>query len=305
MVIQVAVAVIEDGMGRVLLSRRPAEVHLGGLWEFPGGKLEPGETLSQALCREIQEELGLVVLGHRPLIRIRHRYPEKEVQLLVERVTCWQGEPQGREGQSIAWVTLDQIDRYPLPPADGPIVRAMMLPEQYLITGDATQASFLPRFKAALERGIRLIQIRPFAGAISADQIRAATEMATAYGATLLLNSRLLSDGDDFPQLGLHLTSADLMELKQRPERVWAAASCHDAQQLIHASSLGLDFAVLSPVLPTTSHPEATPLGWSGFTELVDQAALPVYALGGMGGISPEEVWAHGGQGIAAIRGLW
>ena len=99
--VHVAVAVIQDALGRVLLSRRPEQVHQGGLWEFPGGKLEQGESLSHALRREILEELGLQVMDHQPLIAITHHYPDRSVLLDVHRVTEYLGEPHGLEDQPL------------------------------------------------------------------------------------------------------------------------------------------------------------------------------------------------------------
>jgi thiamine monophosphate synthase len=83
------------------------------------------------------------------------------------------------------------------------------------------------------------------------------------------------------------------------------SASCHDAQELQQAENLGLDFVVLSPVLPTRSHPDAEVLGWQKFSQLCEQISLPVYALGGMSTELMPKSWMHGAQGIAGIRGLW
>ena len=131
----VAVAVIQDSSGRILLSRRADHAHQGGLWEFPGGKLDPGETLAQALKREIREELGIEVQSHSPLIRINHRYPDRSVLLDVHRVTAYSGVPEGREGQPLVWVAPESMRDYPMPAADRPIVTALRLPDSYLITG--------------------------------------------------------------------------------------------------------------------------------------------------------------------------
>jgi 8-oxo-dGTP diphosphatase len=105
--IHVAAAVVVDGLGRVLVSQRPGHVHQGGLWEFPGGKLEAGETAETGLKRELHEELGITVQAARPLIRVYHAYPDKPVLLDVWRVTRYSGEPAGLEGQPIDWVAVD------------------------------------------------------------------------------------------------------------------------------------------------------------------------------------------------------
>lgn len=308
--LHVAVAIIEDAAGRVLISRRPPHVHGGGLWEFPGGKLEPGESLERALRREIHEELGLRLERHRPLIRFTHHYPEHSVLLDVHRITAFSGEAHGREGQPLAWVCPQELRAYPLLPADAPIAMALCLPDRYLITGEdpTDRAGFMTRLEQALAVGQRLIQLRAknLTEPSLQELARVALECCRAYGARLLLNAPPeLAQAVDAD--GVHLSSRRLMQLRVRPlgpERL-VAASCHDARELAQAERLGLDFAVLSPVLPTRSHPAAEPLGWARFAELVEAAALPVYALGGMHPGLIEIAQSHGAQGIAGISGLW
>ena len=99
--IHVAAAAIHDQNGHVLLSRRAPDSHQGGLWEFPGGKLEPGESVASALRRELQEELDIQVSEHHPLIRVRHDYADRRVLLDVHKVTAWQGQPRGVENQPL------------------------------------------------------------------------------------------------------------------------------------------------------------------------------------------------------------
>lgn len=308
--IHVAAAALVDGDGRILLTRRHDDSHQGGLWEFPGGKLESGETVEQGLHRELHEELGIEIGSCRPLIRIRHAYPDRSVLLDVYRVDGWRGEPQGREGQPLAWVAQDALSDYPMPAADVPIVAALRLPSTYLITPpriDDTER-FINSIGLALDRGVTLFQLRLFD--LADDRLRQigrrVCERCHARGARVLLNGsaeQAAAIGCD----GLHLSSAALHAHPHRPvgEGEWLAASCHSADDLRQAARLGADFALLSPVLPTRSHPDADPLGWSRFEGLVDQAALPVYALGGMRPELLETAWQRGAQGIAGIRGLW
>lgn len=311
MTIHVAVAVIEDDFGRVLLSRRPSHVHQGGLWEFPGGKRDPGEELSQALAREIDEELGLRVEAHHPLIRVQHDYGDKRVLLDVHRITCWSGQPAGREGQAIRWVPRQELASYPMPAADRPIVTALRLPDRYLIaSGEALNdlSHFSLRLETALAAGVRLVQLRP--ESLLPRQWRPllnrALELCGRFQADLLLNSRVGLPADPADGVGIHLTGRDLMSFTQPPTvGGYLAASCHSLAELKQAESLGADFAVLSPVLPTTSHPGAQTLGWDLFAEWVEQVNLPVYALGGVGDCLPEVAWQRGGQGIAGISGFW
>lgn len=119
-VIEVVAAVIERE-GRILIARRPAALHLGGLWEFPGGKRQPGETPEAALVREIREELDAAVTVGELLDDVEWTYPEKTVRLLFFRCAL-DDEPRAAEGQEIAWVAPADLDRYEFPPADGSLV---------------------------------------------------------------------------------------------------------------------------------------------------------------------------------------
>ena len=305
--LHVAVAVLRNAEGKILLSRRRKGTHLAGLWEFPGGKLEAGESLSGALRREIKEELGIHILTHRPLIQISHSYPEKQVFLDVHLVNTWRGAVAGMEGQQIDWVAVGEIDEYHLPPADRPIVTATRLPSRYLITPPSIddESIFLQQLETSLQQGIRLLQLRlpgydkqRFASL--ADRVMA---LCHAYGAALMLKDESLARQFG---CGLHLGSAQLKAMRSRsfPTRQLLAASCHTQRELAHAASIGVDFATLSPVQPTATHPQARPLGWDEFSALVRQATLPVYALGGMQTEHIQQAWRCGAQGVAAIRGL-
>lgn len=308
--LHVAVAVIQDHRGRVLLSQRPEHVHQGGLWEFPGGKIESGETLSQALKRELREELNIEVTTHKPLIRITHHYSDKSVVLDVHRVTGFNGTPEGLEGQPLSWVSVAKIGDYPLPAADRPIVTALKLPPTYLITGaDPTSPElFIQRLEKALQRGERLIQLRAtdLAELEYRQLASTALERCREWGAQLLLNAEP-EWADELGADGVHLNGRRLSSFQKRPltKSLLVSASCHNSEELNKAEMLGLDFVVLSPVLPTSSHPDAKPLGWEKFRELVESCSLPVYALGGMSRDRATEAVANGGQGVAAIRGLW
>lgn len=309
--LHVAAAIIVNAVGEVLISRRHAHVHQGGLWEFPGGKLEPGEAVQQALRRELDEELGIHVTRARPLIRIPYHYPEQDVLLDVWRVEAYTGEPHGREGQPLAWVEPDKLQRQDFPPANGPIITAAQLPDRYLITPDPAGIAvdtFLEHLVGSLQRGIKLVQLRAPSLTEAGYVSLAARCLAVcrAQGARLLLNAepRLIERlGAD----GVHLNSRRLMALRERPLPApgLVAASCHDRHELARAEQLGLDFCVLSPVQATESHPDATPIGWPAVATLVARVSLPVYALGGLNESDLPKAWEHGVQGVAAMRGLW
>ncbi len=308
--IHVVAAALADERGRILLTRRPDHVHQGGLWEFPGGKLEPGESPETALARELQEELGVDPVATEPMIRVRHDYGDRRVLLDVRRVLRYSGAPHGREGQPLRWVHPESMRARELPAADWPIVLALRLPDLYVITGEdpADQAGFLDRLEAVLRGGLRMVQLRahhlpPSAYAALA---RRAFPLCQRSGARLVLNVAPHL-ARDIPHHGIHLSAANLHSLVVRPigEGRLVGASCHDRSDLARAQALGLDYALLSPVRATLSHPQATPLGWERFAELADAAGLPVYALGGLAPADLTQAKRHGAQGVAAIRGLW
>ena len=308
--LDVAAAAIVNANNEVLIAKRASHRHQGDRWEFPGGKLEPGETAEQALVRELQEELGITATAFRRLITIRHHYGDKAVCLHVFRVEAFIGTPHGHEGQPLAWVSAARLHDYPFPAANVPIIAAVQLPTQLLIT---PEPDGLPVFLAQIERacagGIRLLQLR--AHSLSDTAYRALAPQVHAITArhdcALLLNRH----PDVLAGLaceGWHLSGVNMNQiagstLQQRPR--WLSAACHDANQLQQAIRLGVDFMLVSPVRPTTSHPHADVLGWPRFAELAAQANRPVYALGGLGLAELSISWQHGGQGVAAQRAFW
>ena len=129
--VHVVAAAVIDAAGRVLIAQRPSGKHMAGGWEFPGGKLEPGEERLTGLARELREELGISITGTaRPLIRVRHAYPSREVLLDIWVVKRYSGEARGLDGQALRWCTQDELVAAELLPADRPIVRALRLPER-------------------------------------------------------------------------------------------------------------------------------------------------------------------------------
>lgn len=309
--LHVAVAVIRDQSGKVLIAKRPDHLHQGGCWEFPGGKVEAAEEVEQALHRELSEELGINVIEAQPLIVVPFTYPEHRVVLDVWEVTAFSGEPSGCEGQPVKWVSNAELDLYTFPEANYPIIRAAQLPGLYMITGKPADQPelFLQKLEAALQRGIRLVQLR--AKMLTDDALRLLAEQAIAlchrYEAKLLLNGspellRALPQAD-----GLQLSSDKGAAYQARPidHEKLLGVSCHSPQQLRQAELIGADFALLSPVQATATHPDDEPLGWQRFTECVAESTIPVYALGGMDASLQDKARLCGGQGVAAISALW
>lgn len=125
--VHVAVGIVAGADGAVLITRRPDHVHQGGLWEFPGGKVEHGESVIAALGRELREELGIAVRAAKPLLQTGHAYPDnRRVLLDVWRVTDFEGEPHGREGQPLVWASPGEMEQYTFPAADAPIIAALL-----------------------------------------------------------------------------------------------------------------------------------------------------------------------------------
>lgn len=306
--VEVVAAVIERPDGCFLLAQRPEGKAYAGYWEFPGGKVEPGEPLALALARELHEELGIDVERAYPWIVRTYAYPHANVRLNFFRVRAWRGEAHGRETQQLSWQHVSALAVAPLLPANGPVMRALQLPSEYAITraGEIGIEAQLNLLDQALARGLGLIQVREKnMQASDLNRFAAAViEKARACGAKVLINAdialarRLGADG-------VHLTSAQLSCLEQRPELDWCAASCHSAADLERAVHFGIDFAVLGPVGATPTHPDAQPLGWEGFAAATQGTALPVFALGGMAPEHMETAWRHGAHGIAMLRGSW
>ena len=310
MPVHVAVAVVINAQDEVLISLRPEHVHQGGLWEFPGGKVEEGEDIRAALQRELHEEMGIEVQQARPLIRIQHDYGDKTVLLDVWLVQRFSGDVHGREGQAWRWVSKRDLRDYRFPAANEPIISAVDLPECYLITPSPAEPGneFLAKLARCLQSGIKLVQLRAkqLNDAEYVSLAKQVLELCLQYDARLLLNSAPAL-ASTIGAHGVHLTSERLRECTERPlsEGLLVGASCHNEQELVQAQRIGADFAVLAPVLPTESHPGAAILGWQQFSALMDKTVIPVYALGGVGRKQLEQAFNCGAQGIAAIRGLW
>lgn len=305
---QVVAAVIYRADGRFLLAQRPAGKVYEGYWEFPGGKVEPGESAAAALARELHEELGIEVKQAHPWITRRYVYAHATVDLNFYRVTEFAGEAHGRENQALSWQSIEHIDVCPMLPANGPILSALSLPPIYGITnaGETGVATAIQDIEQALESGLKLIQVREPQLDTRMLQEFAATVLnrARAKGARVLINADAKlaqSLGAD----GLHLKAGQLRSLNERPALALVGASCHDAWELEQACRLGIDFVVLGPVTSTLSHPGTEPLGWRSFEQLIKGCSIPVYALGGMALEHLERAWACGAHGIAMQRGAW
>ena len=302
----VAGALLRERQGgtQVLLARRLPGTHQGGLWEFPGGKVERGEDASSALARELHEEIGVTEPRADSLIRFPYRYPEFRMDFEVFRVTDWHGEVRPMLGQELRWVALDRLYDMDTPPASHTVLRALRLPRHYAITPDPADSGDWDTALEHLlqEEDIRLLQLR--AHSLQEQEYRACARRVVAvaheHGVQVLLNapaSEVLACGAD----GVHLNGNRLRQLRTRPlsPDLWVAASCHGKEDLEHARSIDADFAVLSrPGKPGSCDAEF-------FASHTARTTLPVYAIGSLRRGDCERMVACGGQGIAAVRGFW
>ncbi|CAM0997935.1 Nudix family hydrolase [Rhodanobacter sp. Root179] len=310
-VMHVMAAVMLDALGRVLLAQRPPGKHLAGLWEFPGGKLEAGETPFEALARELREEIGVILLRAEPLIRVPCHYPDRELLLDTWQTAQWEGEPQSLEGQALQWLPPEQVDPSMLTRADRAILQALRLPSRYAITPadvpPEQAGAWFERIGQAIERSPQLVQLQLplWPREMVRELATGLLPLARRHGSQLLLHGDI--EGARLLGIGVQLRSRELEALGERPlpPSQLIGASCHDATDLARAEQLGVDFATLAPVAATPTCLQTPPLGWTCFQSLAEAAALPVYALGGLAPAHIAQARIHSGQGIAGTREFW
>ncbi|MCG6874193.1 MAG: Nudix family hydrolase [Betaproteobacteria bacterium] len=306
--VDVAAAILTRPDGSFLLAQRPDSKVYSGYWEFPGGKVESGESVAHALARELQEELGIEVRRAYPWITRVYTYPHATVRLHFYRVVDWQGAPRCKEHKAIAWERIDAITVSPLLPANDPVLKSLSLPAEYAISNasDMGEVRFLECLQRRLAAGLRLVQVRERSMPARALARLVERVVAAAHPAS----ARVLVNGDiDVARAagadGVQLTERQLMTIEARPELALVGASCHNSDALHRAESLGADFAVLGPVKATPTHPDAVPLGWDGFGTIATRAAIPVYGIGGLTRADFDAAWSQGAHGLAMIRGSW
>ena len=293
-----------------LLAQRPEGKVYAGYWEFPGGKVESGETVREALVRELQEELGITVTDCSPWLTRVFTYPHATVRLNFWRVTAWDGEigiTAPLEHSAVDWQKCGKSAGVaPILPANDPILKALALPTTMAITMAESEGveRQLKRLEGALNAGLRLIQVRD-KGWPPAQRLwfaETVVRLAHSHGALVVIN-----DDEEIARRtgadGLHLSAARLASCTQRPDFAWVGASRHKAAELARAGELDLDYALLGPVLPTPTHPESAGLGWTEFAGMLAGNTLPVFALGGMQPAMLAAAQGHGAHGIALMRG--
>jgi len=311
--VHVSVGVIErnspNGMKHILIAKRSLDVHQGGFWEFPGGKVEEGERVIEALSRELNEELGIELLQDaiQPLIQIEHDYGDKQVLLDVWRVRGFSGEPRGREGQPLRWVPVNDLMQFAFPAANQSIITACLLPQKYIITPEyasITEAQVNLAFLLKQEASLILLRQPQLNEAEYSYFVHHLCAALPQLSGKLILSTQL--DLRGVSVRGIHLPYRVAALLSQRPVEIdqLFAVSCHNDIEVEHAERIGADFITLSPVQVTASHLEQPELGWTQFKQWTEKSKIPVFAQGGMSRGDLSVAVSNGAQGISGIR-LW
>ncbi len=305
----VAVAIFLRPDGTFLLSSRPEGKPYSGYWEFPGGKIEPGESVQDALVRELIEELNVTITVSHPWFTFLMRYTHATVRLHCWRVLAWTGEMHGMEGQAFAWQSIDAIEVTPTLPGCVPIFRALALPQTMWISNAAAlgTSAWLAALESALDRldrvGAPMIQVREksMEGAALQDFATRVIRLARPRGAKVLINGDIdlaRAVGAD----GVHLPASQIAALKVRPDLPLVGASTHSRDEILRAAERGCDYCVLGPVKETPSHPGQPGIGWSRFAQLALDAPVPVLGIGGLNEAERGDSIAAGAHGLAMLR---
>ncbi len=297
--IEVVAAVIRDVDGKVLIAKRPTGKHQGGKWEFPGGKVEKGESRRSALVREIKEEIGIDIGHSARLISVYHEYDDKAIYLDVYEVQQWTGEAEGREGQPIQWVDTNDLHEFEFPEANSAIVEAACLPKHLKVMANAKDAEeFKNQFTANIKSGYGLI-LQSFDGESSSyipshEEINWMLDSAATHQVKVLLESPPPLVRSDYY---LHLNAEELQSVQEKPSAIRVSAACSNAEELFKAQRLELDFIMVGPVLTNASGGNKV-IGWPMFQSLSARVNIPVYAIGGVGEKDMELAREYGAQGI-------
>ncbi len=302
---QISLGIIKNSLGQILLAKRPSGKHLSGYWEFPGGKVESGESFKMALRRELQEEVNINVEAIKKIFEYQYHYPDRVLHFQVFEVLTYSNEVKALESQNLQWVDESDIDKQNSPPANVALMNALNLSDLYMIACTSVyKEELFSQVKAQLIAGVSIVQFR----APQLNKVQYITQavelrdLCKEYGAKLISNCEL-SWVEEIQPHGIHLTSARLQEVSQHSDsNDYFSASCHDEREIKLAHQLNVSCILIGAVNVTLSHSNNHALGWNNFRRLCDLANIPVYALGGLEKNDLMTAKLSGAQGIAGIR---
>jgi 8-oxo-dGTP diphosphatase len=306
--IEVAAGVVRNSQGQILVGQRIVDDMYLGKWEFPGGKIEIGETVEEALRRELYEELGIEVGETEPLISLKHDYPDRKVQLNVLEVLSYRGRAHGREGQAIRWVDVSMLDKLDFLAANGPIMNAVRLPGIIYRTDISVLGSDGSIREAEGLAG------RPEPSAMLVNPgTPGAVYSPTVVRETLVGISNVLAGspvslyvvGDpklvhDIDISGFHFDHdfPAATRTLNHPGNPLIGATCSSLEDIVLATDAGSDYVFLDPTQICDSRPDRGELDWEAFSKIVEAAGVPVYAVGGLKLDDRAVARRMGGQGV-------
>ena len=307
---KISLAVIINSQGKILLSQRKKGIHLESLWEFPGGKLNSGESFKQALRREIKEELNINLGECKKLIDFNYCYPDRELHFQVFIVPVKDLVIHHAEKQNIRWIEKSKLKTLDLPSANEIICNALLMPDLYMIADYKVLGNkIISLVEKQLLCGVRMVQYRITGEYIPKQTIEIGyilKKLCDKYSATLVLNSNWQLWQSIKPH-GVHIKSCDLSKYRDLQDEIpfqALSAACHTEHDVEMINQCAIHSAVVGSVHPTQTHPEARAIGWIGFSRLCQKINKPVYAIGGCNRTDVRTSQVYGGQGIASIRGF-
>jgi len=307
--VHVAVGIVFNPSHQVLISKRAMHVHQGGLWEFPGGKVESAEDARSALSRELHEELGITIESSVPLMKIDHDYGDKRVCLHILEVSRFNGDAFGKEGQFVKWVDVNDLHTYDFPEANISIINRLQLPDFIQITGKYHDIDdLIKKTKFCISKNIKMLHFRAHELNDSEYILHAnvVADICQENNIKFILN-RSPEAFDQIDADGLHMSRHEMKKYLCRPiaGNKLLSVSCHGNDELQLAKKLNVDYCFLSPVKTAISHVVGKELGFDRFSVLSQNYDFPVYALGGMTQGDLSRIITLGGQGVAAISEFW
>jgi len=306
--VKVSVAILINYNHQVLLGQRPPQKSWEGWWEFPGGKIEKGETSSDALYREVYEEIGVKITQFKKWVTRKYSYDGNDITLHFFKVQKWEGEVTSKENQKLVWAYLKNPNVSPILPANLFVQKAFDLPKYYAITNlsETSKKVFFNQLQNKISNGLKMIQVRE--KNISFDKFKIFSneviKICKPKGVKVIINSDV-NLAYEINADGVHLTSKDLISIKKIPKNLIVSASCHTQEEIDIAEKLNINFLVLSAIKKTLSHPDIKPIGWDEFENIANRVNTPIYALGGLGVNDYSIALENGAIGIASQRSIW